>query len=144
MRFPVCLFGAMSWCRDIIFTSLANAQGQINECDRPIHIEKESMGLIIYTSNFVVPCFVLLAWAVVSQNPLTFTPSRSPDNARRPQVWPVSLSQRGTITRKINRARPKSDQFWSWSVYISMQNRRTLSPCIRKEIPRNLNFDPFH
>ena len=37
------------------------------------------------------------------------------DNALRPQIWPVSLSQMCTIMSKINRAWPKSNQFWKWS-----------------------------
>ena len=51
-----------------------------------------------------------------------FTLSRSPDYAWRPQIWPVSLSQKGTIMSEINRARPKSNQLWRWSGYITMQN----------------------
>ena len=74
-----------------------------------------------------------------SAPPSTFTPRRSPDNAWRPQIWPVSQSQRGTIIRKINRARPKSDQFWRWSGYISMQSFRPFPPCVLQEMLGNLS-----
>ena len=74
----------------------------------------------------------------------TFTPWCSPDNAWRPQIWPVLLSQRGTIMRKINGARPKSYQFWRWSGYISMQNSWPFSPCVLREMSGNPKFDLFH
>ena len=32
---------------------------------------------------------------------------RYPGNAQKSQIWPVSLSERGTIIRKVNRASPK-------------------------------------
>ena len=41
--------------------------------------------------------------------------------SRKPQIWPVSLSQNGTKMRYINKAWPKFNLFWSWSEYINMQ-----------------------
>ena len=70
--------------------------------------------------------------------PPSFTPKHSPDNAWWPQIWPVSLSQRDTIMRKINKARPKFNQFWRWSRNISMHNFRPFPPCILREMPGNL------
>ena len=52
---------------------------------------------------------------------------RSVENARKPQIWPVSLSQNSTKIRKINKLQPLSDQFWRWSKYISMQNVRSFA-----------------
>ena len=46
--------------------------------------------------------------------------------------------QRGPTMRKINRARPKSNQCWRWSGYISMQDFRPFHPCILQEMPGNL------
>ena len=67
---------------------------------------------------------------------LPFTPRRFPDNARRTRIWPIP---RGPIMRKINRARPKSNQCWGWSGYISMQDFRPFHPCIFQEMPGNLS-----
>ena len=69
---------------------------------------------------------------------------RSPENARKPQIWPVSLSQNCAKIRKINRPWPQTNQFWRWSRYISMQNLRPFPPCILREMPGNPKFDPFH
>ena len=69
---------------------------------------------------------------------------RSPGNARKPQIWPVSLSQNCAKIRKINRLWPQTNQFWRWSRYISMQNLRPFPPCIFLEMPGNPKFDPFH
>ena len=37
---------------------------------------------------------------------------RSPGNARKPQIWPVSLSQNSAKITKINRPWPWTKQFW--------------------------------
>ena len=39
--------------------------------------------------------------------PLTFTPTYSPDNAQKPQIWPISAKKMVAIMRKIHRVRPK-------------------------------------
>ena len=36
--------------------------------------------------------------------PWSFTPTLSPDDAQKPQIWSVSMGQRGIIMRKIHRA----------------------------------------
>ena len=69
---------------------------------------------------------------------------RSPGNARKPQIWPVSLSQNSAKIRKMNRPWPLTNQFWRWSRYISMQNFRPFPPCVPREMPGNPKFDPFH
>ena len=46
--------------------------------------------------------------------------------------------------RKINRPWPKSNQFWSWSGYISMPNFWPLLPQVLKVMPRNPKFDQFY
>ena len=69
---------------------------------------------------------------------------RSPGNARKPQIWPVSLSQNSAKIRKINRPWPSTNQFWRWSRYISVQNCRPFPPCVLREMPGNPKFDPFH
>ena len=69
---------------------------------------------------------------------------RSPGNARKPQIWHVSLRQNSAKITKINRLWPKTNQFWRWSRYISMQNFRLFPPCILQEMPGNPKFDPFH
>ena len=38
----------------------------------------------------------------------------SPEHAQKHQIWPVSLSQSGAKTRKINRPWQKFSQFWRW------------------------------
>ena len=61
-----------------------------------------------------------------------------PGNARKPQIWSVSLSQSDAKRWKITRPWPKSNQFWSWSAYISMLNFRLSPPCVLRLMPRNL------
>ena len=60
-------------------------------------------------------------------------PMRSPENAWKPQIWPVSLSQCDTKIRKINRPWPKTNQFWRWSGYINMPNFRSFFPLRSQE-----------
>ena len=69
---------------------------------------------------------------------------RSPGNAWKPQIWPVSLSQNSAKIRKINRLSPTINQVWRWSRYISAQNFRPFPPCVLREMPGNPKFDPFH
>ena len=69
---------------------------------------------------------------------------RSPGNDRKPQIWPVSLSQNSAKITKINRLWPWTDQFWRWSRYTSVQNFRPFPPCVHQEMPGNPKFDPFH
>ena len=83
------------------------------------------------------------ASTICLRSPLTFTPGRSPGNALRPQIWPVLLSRRGAIIRKINRARPKSSQFCRWSGQISNQNFRPFPSYIILEMPGNTKFGLF-
>ena len=71
-------------------------------------------------------------------------PLRSPANARKPQIWPVSLSRNSTKITKINKPWPRTYQFWRWSRYISMQNFRPFPLCILQEMPGNPKFDLFH
>ena len=76
-----------------------------------------------------------------------FTPRHSPDNARRPQIWSASRSQKGTIMKKVNRARPTSDFFITYesghdtsACKISGHSRNEFSgKCME-----NIKFDPFH
>ena len=67
-----------------------------------------------------------------------------PGNTQKPQICPVSLSQRDAERRKINRPELKSNQFWRWSGYISMQNFRLFPSCVLREMPGNHKFYPFH
>ena len=69
---------------------------------------------------------------------------RSPGNARKPQIWPLSLSQNSAKIRKINRPWPWTTQFWKRSRYTSMQNFRPFPPCVLQEMPGNPKFDQFH
>ena len=48
----------------------------------------------------------------------------STGNARKPQIWPISLSQKSAKKRKINRPWAQSNQFWRWTRYISMPKCR--------------------
>ena len=49
--------------------------------------------------------------------------------SRNPKFDPFHSSQNGAKTRKINKAWPKSNQFWRCLGYISMPNPRPLLPC---------------
>ena len=69
---------------------------------------------------------------------------RSPGNARKPQILPVSRSQNSAKITKVNRQWPRTNQFWRWSRYISMQNFRPFPPCVLQDMPGNPQFDPFH
>ena len=60
---------------------------------------------------------------------------RSPGNARKSQIWPVSLSQNSAKMTKVNRPWPRTNQFWRWSRYISMQNFRPFPLCVLQEMP---------
>ena len=73
-----------------------------------------------------------------------FITTRSPDNARNPQIRPVSLSQSGPETMKINRRLPQSNLFWVWSGWLSMQNSRLYLLCVLIKMPGNLKFGQFH
>ena len=64
---------------------------------------------------------------------------RSPGNAPKPNIWPVSLSQRGVKRRKIYRVWPQSNKFWRWSRYISMYNFRLFPPCVLRQMSGNLS-----
>ena len=75
-------------------------------------------------------------WKYAFATPSTFTAMHSPDHALKPQIWPVSLSPSGSKRRKLNRPWPKSNQFWRWSGYISMQNFRAFLPYIFWEMLR--------
>ena len=61
----------------------------------------------------------------------------SPGNAWKTQIWLVSLNQNDAKGKKINRPWPKSNHFWRWSGYISMQK---FPPCILWEMRRNLSW----
>ena len=54
-------------------------------------------------------------------------PLRSQENAPKSLIKPVSLNQNATKMRKISKRRPKSNQCWRWSGYISMSNFRPLN-----------------
>ena len=85
---------------------------------------------------------------IMSRNPKydKFQPKghHNEENAWKPQILPVSLSQSSTKIRKIYRPLPRTNQFWKRSRYISVQNFRPFSPCVCQEMPGNPNFDPFH
>ena len=57
-------------------------------------------------------------------------------NSRKPQIWPVSLSQSGA-KKENKKTVTKSNQFWRRSGYINMP----FILCILKKIPRDLKFD---
>ena len=65
-------------------------------------------------------------------------PVHSQENARKPQILPVSLNQSGAKRTKFNKPLPKSTNFWSWSGYISMPNFRPFLSSILKKMPGNL------
>ena len=52
--------------------------------------------------------FQLWRWSgyIIIQNLQAIPSMRSPGNTRKPQIWPVSLSQKGAKIRKISRPRP--------------------------------------
>ena len=66
----------------------------------------------------------------------------SPRNARKPQIWPVSLSQNSAKITKINRPWPWTNQFWRWSRYISVQNFRPFPSCVLRQMPGNPKIWP--
>ena len=45
---------------------------------------------------------------------------QSAEHIRTTKIWPVSLSQNAIKMRKTNKLRPKSNQFWTWSRYMSI------------------------
>ena len=63
---------------------------------------------------------------------------------QKPQKRPVSLSQSGAKSRKINRPWLKSIQFWNCLKYISIPNFRPLLPCVLQKMTRNPKYDQFH
>ena len=55
----------------------------------------------------------------------------SADNARKPEIWPASLSKKNVAKiRKIKRPWLKSNQFWRLLGYIIMPNFRPFLPCV--------------
>ena len=48
------------------------------------------------------------------------------ENARKPQIWPVSLSQNSAKITKIKRPWPRTHQFCRWSRYISILQKKAL------------------
>ena len=74
----------------------------------------------------------------------TIPSMRSPGNARKHQIWPVSLSQNSAKIRKINKLGPQSITFWRWSRCIIQQNFRPFLQWVLPELPWNPKFDPFH
>ena len=66
-----------------------------------------------------------------------------PGNTRKPQIWPVLLSQNSTKIRKINRPRLWFNQFWRWSGYISMQNFTPFPPCVPGKCTKTTNLVCF-
>ena len=88
-----------------------------------------------------------IAWQAMIKTYTTFQaiPSmRSLGNARKPQIWPVLLSQNSAKITKINKPWPRANQFCTWSRYISIQNFRPFPPCVVQIMPGNPKFDPFH
>ena len=62
---------------------------------------------------------------------------RSPGNAWKPQIWPVSLSQNSVKIRKINRPWPSTNHFWRCLRYISIQKFRPFIPCVLRQMSGN-------
>ena len=58
-------------------------------------------------------------------------------NARKRQIWPISLSQNSTKIRQIYSLLLYSNLLWRWSRYITMQNFQPLPQCILWEMPGN-------
>ena len=63
----------------------------------------------------------------------------SPGNARKPQIWPITLSRSDAKRRNINRPWPWSNQFWRCPRYINTQNFRSFPPCVLRQMPGNLS-----
>ena len=64
----------------------------------------------------------------------------SPENARRPHIWPVSLIQNDTKMSQINRPWLKCNRYWRWSGYTSTSNFRPFLPCIAIKCKNNSNW----
>ena len=58
-------------------------------------------------------------------------------------IWPVSLSQSDTKSRKINWPWPKFHPFWRWSGYVSMQNFTLFPPCVLRKCQETPNLTRF-
>ena len=67
-------------------------------------------------------------------------PMHSQENAKKLQIWLVSLSQNTVKMWKINRPWPKCKQLIMQSGYICMSNFKPFLPCILKKIARNPKF----
>ena len=64
---------------------------------------------------------------------------------RKPQIWPVPLSQNCAKMKNINIPWPKSNLLWRWSENINMPNFRPFLPCVcLKKMPGNLKFCLLH
>ena len=62
-----------------------------------------------------------------------------PHNTWKSQIWPVSICQNGTKTRKMNRPWPRSSQFWRWSGYSRMPNFKPFFQYVLKKMSGNLS-----
>ena len=89
------------------------------------------LSLVITPENFM-----MIGWWEHSQKGVT---DRRTD---RRTDWTIHRAAWSQL--KINRPWPRTNQFWRWSRYISMQNFRPFPPCVLQEIPGNPKFDPFH
>ena len=70
-----------------------------------------------------------------------FHAKRCQENARKPPIWPVWISQSGTKMRTLNRVWPKSNQIWNLSGYISIPNWGPFLLWAVKKVLGNLKFD---
>ena len=73
------------------------------------------------------------------QNFRLFPLMHSPANARKPHIWPVSISQNSDKIRKINKPQLWFNRFWRQAGYISMQNCRPFALCVLWEMSGNLS-----
>ena len=69
---------------------------------------------------------------------------RSSQNAWKPQICPISRSQKFAKSKNINILWPKSTTFWGWSGLISTSNSSLFFPCVLQKIPGNPKCEPFY
>ena len=70
-------------------------------------------------------------------------PLRCQQNARKPQIWPVIMSQNSAKMSNINGRWPEFYQAWRWSGYTSAPNFRPFLTWVITEMPRTSLLTSF-
>ena len=68
----------------------------------------------------------------------------SQENARKPRIWLISLSQNATNMRKIYTPSPKLNNTCRLSGYISIANQKQSPPCVRQKITKTRKLYLLH